>query len=56
VTVLDFCSPDGRLVGQVATQELQGFMAETISVVPVGDEAQYLDIDSLAEALLASAA
>jgi hypothetical protein len=56
VTVLDFSSPDGRLVGQVPTRELQDFIAESMTVVPVGSEAQFLDLDGLAEALLGSAA
>lgn len=56
VTVLDFSSPNGHLVGQVPTRELQEFVAETIAVVPVGDESMFLDIDALAEALLNSAA
>jgi hypothetical protein len=40
----------------VPTRELQEFVAETIAVVPVGDESDFLDIDALAEALLNSAA
>ena len=56
VTVLDFSSPHGHLVGQVPTREVQSFVAETITAVPVGDESAYLDIDALAEALLSSAA
>lgn len=56
VTVLDFCSPNGHLVGQVATRAVQEFVAETISVVPVGAESDYLDLDALTEALLSSAA
>ena len=56
VTVLDFCSPYGRLVGQVSTRELQDFVASSIAVVPVGDESEHLDIDALADALLSSVA
>ena len=56
VTVLDFSSPNGHLVGQAPTRELQEFVAETIAVVPVGDEGGFLDLDALAEALLNSAA
>ena len=56
VTVLDFSSPNGHLIGQVPSRDLQEFLAETTSVVPLGHENTYLDIDALAEALLSSAA
>lgn len=56
VTVLDFSSPSGHLVGQATSRELQEFLAETISVVAIGSESDFLDIDALAEALLSSAA
>lgn len=56
VTVLDFCSPNGHLIGQVSTREIQEFVAETLVVVELGAESEYLDIDALAEALLSSAA
>ncbi|BBH16008.1 hypothetical protein Back2_02950 [Nocardioides baekrokdamisoli] len=56
VTVLDFSSPNGHLVGQAPTRELQEFVAESIAVVPVGTESDFLDLDALAEALLSSAA
>lgn len=55
VTVLDFCSPNGRLVGQVPSREVQEFVVNTIACVPVGEESDFLDIDALAEALLSSA-
>lgn len=56
VAVLDFCSPDGRLVAQAPTHELQTFLARTFAAVPVGTESQYLDVDALIAELLGSVA
>ena len=56
VAVLDFSSPDGRLVTQASTHELQTFLARTFATVPVGTESQHLDVDGLIAELLASAA
>ena len=52
VAILDFCSPDGRLVAQADSRELQGFLARTFSAVPVGTESQHLDMDGLIANLL----
>lgn len=52
VAVLDFCSPDGRLVAQASSHELQTFLARTFAVVPVGAESRHLDLDSLIADLL----
>jgi hypothetical protein len=52
VAILDFCSPDGRLVAQVDTHALQTFLARTFAVVPVGSEQQHLDLDGLVARLL----
>lgn len=56
VTVVDLCSPNGRLVGYMSTRDLQDFVAGTIDLVPVGEESAYIDMDALAEALLSSVA
>ena len=53
VTVLEFTSPDGTLVGQVGSGDLHRFLRRTFEVVPPGDEFTYLDLDGLVEALLA---
>jgi len=55
VAVLDFSSPDGRLVAQASTHEMQTFLARTFTIVPVGSESDFLDIDALLSELLASA-
>lgn len=55
VAVLDFCSPDGRLVAEACTHELQTFLARTFAVVPVGTESDYLDVDALIADLLHAA-
>jgi hypothetical protein len=56
VAVLDFSSPDGRLVAEASSTEMQAFLAKTFALVPVGTESRHLDIDGLLEALLASGA
>ncbi|MFT4288891.1 SsgA family sporulation/cell division regulator [Nocardioides sp.] len=56
VTILDFCSPDGRLVAQADSYVIQGFLARTLSVVPVGRESEFLDLDGLVARLLGSVA
>ena len=52
VAILDFCSPDGRLVAQADSLQLQSFLARTFSAVPVGTESQYLDMDGMIANLL----
>lgn len=52
VVVLDFCSPDGRLVAQASTYDLQTFLARTFAAVPVGTESRHLDVDALIADLL----
>lgn len=55
VAVLDFSSPDGRLVAQANTHDLHTFLALTFDAVAVGAESRFLDIDGLLAALLTSA-
>ncbi|WGL50350.1 SsgA family sporulation/cell division regulator [Nocardioides sp. BP30] len=52
VAVLDFSSPDGRLVAQACTHELQTFLSRTFATVPVGTETDHLDMDGLIADLL----
>ncbi|SFB99047.1 Streptomyces sporulation and cell division protein, SsgA [Nocardioides terrae] len=52
VTILDFCSPDGRLIAQADSLALQSFLARTFQLVPVGAEDKHLDMDGLIAALL----
>lgn len=54
VAVLDFSSPDGRLVAETDAHELQAFLGQTFAAVPVGTEGRHLDLDGLVAALLAS--
>ncbi|MGK2874114.1 MAG: SsgA family sporulation/cell division regulator [Nocardioides sp.] len=53
VVVLDFRSPDGRLVAQADSSQLQAFLTQAFAVVPAGTESAFLDIDSLVDDLLA---
>ncbi len=52
VAVMDFSSPDGRLVAQACTHELQSFLARTFAAVPVGTESDHLDVDAIIASLL----
>jgi len=52
VTILDFCSPDGRLVAQTDSLALQSFLSRTFELVPVGAESKHIDLDQLIAALL----
>jgi hypothetical protein len=55
IAVLDFRSPDGRLITEAPHDELQGFLTRTFAVVPAGTESDHLDMDALIEELLHSA-
>jgi hypothetical protein len=52
--VIEFCSPDGRLVTQLRTHDLYRFLTRTLAIVPLGTEE--IDLDGLVEAILASPA
>lgn len=54
VIMLDLHSPDGRLVAQVETAEVQAFLTQTFAIVPSGTEAAFLDMDGLISELLAT--
>ena len=48
--VMEFASPDGRLVTQMRTSEVIAFLVRTLIAVPLGAEA--VDLDLLADALV----
>jgi hypothetical protein len=52
VAILDFCSPDGRLVAEADASALQDFLQHTFELVPVGAESKHIDMDRLIAALL----
>jgi hypothetical protein len=54
VLVIDFHSPDGRLVAQALTHDVGGFLTRTLAAVPLGSEPEHLDLDGLVGALLSS--
>ncbi|WP_300683667.1 SsgA family sporulation/cell division regulator [Nocardioides sp.] len=54
VAVFDFCSPDGRLVAQADSHEVQLFLARSFALVPVGTETRHLNLDALITDLLGS--
>lgn len=47
--VLELCSPDGRLVTQLKTNELYRFLTRTLAAVPLGTES--IDLDLMIESL-----
>jgi hypothetical protein len=47
--VMELCSPDGRLVAQLLTNELYRFLTRTLAVVPLGTES--VDLDRLVDAI-----
>ncbi|MFT4081109.1 MAG: SsgA family sporulation/cell division regulator [Nocardioides sp.] len=52
VAVIDFHSPDGRLVAITSSRMVQEFLARTFAAVPVGSEHEFLDLDALVADLL----
>jgi hypothetical protein len=54
-TIIDFCSPDGRLTTRTSSNQLRDFLVRSFRVVPAGAESLFLDLDSLIIDLLASA-
>lgn len=54
-TMLDFCSPDGRLIAQADSLALQAFLASTFELVPAGSESDHIDMDVLIASLLRAA-
>jgi Streptomyces sporulation and cell division protein, SsgA len=52
--VMEFCSPHGRLVTQMRTSELYGFLSRTLAVVPLGTER--IDHDLLVATLVGGSA
>lgn len=55
VIVLDFCSPDGRLVAEADPLALRTFLAGTFDLIPAGSEHAHLDLDGLIAAILGAA-
>ena len=54
VVTMDFHSPEGRLITSARTAELHEFLARTWEAVPLGSESARVDLDLLADSLLAS--
>ncbi|WP_460828544.1 SsgA family sporulation/cell division regulator [Nocardioides hungaricus] len=48
--VMELCSPDGRLVTQLRTSDLNDFLVKTLTAVPLGTET--IDLDLLVESLV----
>lgn len=56
LVVLHLESPEGELVAEVLTTQLDRFLGRTTALVPLGTEGDHLDLDGLVEQLLASEA
>jgi hypothetical protein len=56
VVVLEFHSPDGRLIAQANTHEVYRFLTRTLAAVPAGTESSQLDVDALIASLLGRSA
>ena len=48
----EFRSPDGRLIAQADTNDVQRFLTLTLAAVPAGTEGDHLDIDAIVDGLL----
>ena len=55
VVIIELNSPDGELLVQVPTKDLYRFVNRTLSVVPVGGESDFLDVDQLISQLMDAA-
>ncbi|GAA1475695.1 hypothetical protein GCM10009623_01410 [Nocardioides aestuarii] len=54
LVVLHLESPQGELVAEVLTTQLDRFLGRTTALVPLGTESERLDLDALVEQLLTS--
>jgi hypothetical protein len=52
VVVMEFRSPDGRLIAEAPPRDVYRFLTRSLAVVPAGSEAQHLDLDGLIADLL----
>lgn len=52
VVVLEFHSPDGRLIAQARTDEVYRFLTRSLATVPAGTESDHFDVDEMVNALL----
>jgi hypothetical protein len=54
VVMIEFRSPTGHLLAEASTRELYRFLTRTLALVPVGTEADHLDLDVLIADLIGS--
>ena len=55
IVIIELSSPDGELLVQVATKDAYRFVNRALAAVPLGSEAEHLDLDQLVEQLLDAA-
>jgi hypothetical protein len=53
--IIELNSPDGELLVQVPNQDLYRFVNRTLTAVPLGGEADFIDLDQLVLRLIESA-
>lgn len=54
VVIIELSSPDGHLITEAPTDQVQAFVMSSLGVVPQGEEAHHLRIDDMIAQLLAS--
>ena len=52
VVIVELRSPSGELMGQVPTRDLGRFVRDMLGAVPLGSEADHVDLDAVVERLL----
>ena len=52
VVIVELRSPSGELMGQVATRDLDRFVSDILGAVPLGSEAEHVDLDAVVDRLL----
>lgn len=54
VVIIELSSPDGKALIQAPSRAVHDFVAESLKVVPVGEETAHLSLDSMISQLLAN--
>ena len=50
--MIEFRSPDGRLVVETSKAEVANFVFRSLRLVPSGEESEHLDVDQMIDELL----
>lgn len=55
VVIIELCSPDGEALVQARTGDMTSFVEQTLAMVPLGTEAELMDIDGTIASILSAA-